>query len=223
MIASFQRIVYHWDARVHVHLTAFAYHPTTCQCNPRSRISWRNIRKARRQARILHETNVHLRNKLAEPAEELARPGHFCDSSRTITMNHRTRSTVKSLELAGNEKSRLDRLAILSLLFYSSSERQPSACVVPPPSALRNSSGKSEPQSGASSWLGKQNISWRTRLGLSPFALRLSSQPILHPPPRHFSFGKSGPRNCVGGTTQRRSIRKVKLLGEINNSPILSS
>lgn len=97
-----------------VHLTAFTYHPTTCQCNPRSRISWRNIRKARRQARILHETNVHLRNKLAEPAEELARPGHFCDSSRTITMNHRTRSTVKSLELAGNEKSRLDRLAILS-------------------------------------------------------------------------------------------------------------
>lgn len=181
------------------------------------------MRKVPRRVRILHETNVHLRNKLAEPAEELARPGHFCDSSRTITMNHRTRSTVKSLELAGNEKSRLDRLAILSLLFlsYSSGERQPSTCVVPPPSALRNSSGKSEPQSGASSWLAKQNISWRNRLGLSPFALRLFSQPILHPPPRHFSFGKSGPRNCVGGTTQRRSIRKVKLLGGINNLPIL--
>lgn len=33
------------------------------------RISWRNIRKVARQARILHETNVHLRNKLAGPGE----------------------------------------------------------------------------------------------------------------------------------------------------------
>lgn len=85
------------------------------------------MRKVPRRARILHETNVHLKNKLAEPAEELARPGHFCDSSRTITMNHRTRSTVKSLELAGNEKSRLDRLAILSLLFLSARAATPAA------------------------------------------------------------------------------------------------
>lgn len=96
-------------------------------------ISWRNMRKVARRARILHETNVHLRNKLAEPAEELARPGHFCDSSRTITMNHRTRSTVKSLELAGNEKSRLDRLAILSLLFLPLAQllqrRTPTLCL----------------------------------------------------------------------------------------------
>lgn len=39
--------------------------------------------------------------------------GHFCESSRTTAMNHRTRSRVKSLELAGNEKSRLDEVAIL--------------------------------------------------------------------------------------------------------------
>lgn len=104
---------------------------------------------------------------------------------------------------------------------YSSSERQPCACVVPLPSTLRNSSGKSEPQSGVSSWLGKQNISCWNRLGLPPFGLRLSSQPILHPPLRHSVFGKSGPRNCVGETKLRRSIRKVKLLGKINNLSIL--
>lgn len=109
---------------------------------------------------------------------------------RIITMNHGTRSTVKSLELAGNEKSRLDWVPIL---FYASSipplatsatanpflSRCPSSSL---PLLLRNSSGKSEPQSGASSWL-ERRIFHRRKSALSPFALRLSS---------HRSFIPSG-------------------------------
>lgn len=52
----------------------------------------------------------------------------------------------------------------------------------PIPFLLRNSSGKSEPQSGASSWL-ERRIFHRRKSALSPFALRLSS---------HRSFIPSG-------------------------------
>lgn len=97
---------------------------------------------------------------------------------------------------------------------YSSSERQPCACVLLLPSTFRNSSGKLEPQSGVSSWLGKQNISCRNRLDLPPFALRFSSQPILHPPLRHSVFGKSGVETVSARQSSDDQLKKLNYLAK---------
>ena len=104
------------------------------------------------------------------------------------------------------------------------SNRQPLPFVVsllspsppPIPFLLRNSSGKSEPQSGASSWL-ERRIFHRRKSALSfppVFLAKVKARGIL-------DMKENDERGQGWG--EGRSIREVKLLGEINNLLIRAS
>lgn len=139
---------------------------------------------------------------------------HFCDSSGTIAMNHRTRSRVESLELAGNEKSRLEELAILF-----PRPRLPYSSTLHTPATSRNSSRKSEPQSGDSSWLERRIFHTKTGfVGISPFDFLPSNPSTPRPHGDSLRYASLIPPDYEANwmRTRRRSIRKVKLLGEIN-------
>lgn len=129
---------------------------------------------------------------------------------RIITMNHGTRSTAKSLELAGNEKSRLDQVAIL---FYASSipplatsaTANPflSRCPLSPPSIPPQ---KFVWKVGTAKWCfvvaRKEDISSEE---IGSFTLYPSTfqSPILHPV--WFGFGKSEDEMTEVGAINQKS------------------